>query len=156
MNLIECRRRWTSCSFYFIHSIFKGENPTHVILLHNFNIGLYSDIYRPISFKLSMIEATKLYIVISVRMTIIFIQSHSFMRNQKLGVHLLANLHVDLDEIQHVATTCWFVEAHCTFYFVQLTFRGEKSADRVRWNMCLAWSWVRALVNHFVSNLMWC
>ena len=38
----------------------KGENPTYMILLEqNFNISLYSDIYKPISFKLGvMIETT--------------------------------------------------------------------------------------------------
>ena len=49
------------------------------------NIGLYSDIYKPISFKLGVkIETTKLYILISVWITVIFIQDHSCMRNQKL------------------------------------------------------------------------
>ena len=37
------------------------------------------------------------------------------MRNQKLGVHFLANVAVDLDYIRCVATTCWFVEAHDEF-----------------------------------------
>ena len=37
----------------------------------NFHVGLYSDIYRPISFKLGMmIETTKFYILISVWMTL--------------------------------------------------------------------------------------
>ena len=35
-----------------------------------FNVGLFSDIYGLVSFKVSMIiEATKLYVVISVWMT---------------------------------------------------------------------------------------
>ena len=46
------------------------------------NVGLYSDIYRAISFKLFMrIGNTKLCILISVWMTLIFIQGHSCMRN---------------------------------------------------------------------------
>ena len=49
----------------------------YIILLEkNFNVGLYSDIYRQISFEFSvMIKTTKLYILISVWMTLTFIQS---------------------------------------------------------------------------------
>ena len=50
-----------------------------------FNTGLYSDNYRPISFKLgAMIVTPKLYILISVWVTLTFSQGHSCMRNQKL------------------------------------------------------------------------
>ena len=68
----------------------KGENPTYMILFVwgffmflSLDIDLYSDIYRLVSFKLSMtIETTQLYIFISVWMTFTFIQGHSCMRNQ--------------------------------------------------------------------------
>ena len=30
-------------------------------------------------------------------------------------IHFLANLNIDLDEFQYVATTCWLVEAHAHF-----------------------------------------
>ena len=51
----------------------------------NLNIGLYSDIYRLISFKFGlMIKTTKLYILILVSMTLTFIQGHSGIRNKKL------------------------------------------------------------------------
>ena len=50
----------------------------------NFDIGLYLDIYWPISFKLGiMIETTNLNIFISVWMTLTFIHGHSSIRNQK-------------------------------------------------------------------------
>ena len=51
--------------------MFKGENPAYVILSKNkINIGLYSDIYRPTSFKLGIItEPTKIYILMSVSMS---------------------------------------------------------------------------------------
>ena len=40
----------------------------------NFNIGLYSYIYRSISFRLGvMLETTKLYVLISVWVTLTFI-----------------------------------------------------------------------------------
>ena len=44
-------------------SIFKGENPTYVIWgkktqQPTFNAGLYSDIYRSISFKLCLMKGT--------------------------------------------------------------------------------------------------
>ena len=62
--------------------LFKGENSTSVILLkQTFKIGLYSDMYRPISFKLGMIKTTMLYILISDWMTLTFIQGRSCMRN---------------------------------------------------------------------------
>ena len=48
-----------------------------------FDVGLYSDIYRVISFKLGVVmETTKLCILILVSMTSAFIQDHSCMRNQ--------------------------------------------------------------------------
>ena len=59
-----------------------------------------------------MIETTKLYILISVWMILIFIERHSCMRNWKLQCPFLTNLIIVLDEIQYVATTCWIVEAH--------------------------------------------
>ena len=79
--------------------------------LKKINIGLYSDIYRPISVKLGIvIETTKLHIVISVWMTLIFIQGYSCMRNKKLLCLF------DFNEIQYVATTCCFVEARTNFF----------------------------------------
>ena len=34
---------WTSYSFYLVHSVVKGENPTYLILIkNNFNVGLYA------------------------------------------------------------------------------------------------------------------
>ena len=48
-----------------------------------FNTGFYSDSYRSISFKFSeMIEITKLYILRSVWLSIVFIQVRSCMINQ--------------------------------------------------------------------------
>ena len=51
---------------FLVHSVFKGEDSTYMISLKKkLNIGLYSDIYRLISCKLSMmIETTKLFILI--------------------------------------------------------------------------------------------
>ena len=61
----------TSCSFDVVHLIFKGGNLSYMISIKaSFYIGLYSDIYRPISFKHGMmIETTKFFILISVRLT---------------------------------------------------------------------------------------
>ena len=77
-----------SCLFNF-----KGDNPTYLILLKkNFNVGLYSDIWKPNYFKFDVIiETTKLYILLSVWMTLTFIQGHSCIRNEKLDVCFLAN-----------------------------------------------------------------
>ena len=62
-----------------------------------------------------MIGTAKLYILMSNWMTMIFIQGHIFMRNQKLY----------LDGIQYVATNCWFVEAHA-----KVTFHKYCSRER--------------------------
>ena len=37
-----------------------------------------------------------------------------FVRNQKLG-HFLGNFTVDLEEIQYITATRWFVEVHAKF-----------------------------------------
>ena len=63
--------------FFFIQSISKGKNPTYVISWKknppNFNIGLYLDIYRTLSFKLGlMTKTTKFYILISAWMTLTY------------------------------------------------------------------------------------
>ena len=49
-------------------------------------VGLYSDIYRPISFEHGMMETTKLYFSISVWMTLTFIQSHSCIEIKTLSI----------------------------------------------------------------------
>ena len=72
------------------HLIYKGENLIRVILLlkkkPNFDVGFCSDIYTPNSFKhCVMIEITMLYILMSVWITLTFIQAHSCMRNQTLS-----------------------------------------------------------------------
>ena len=68
-------------AFDLFYLIFKGENLTYAISLEKliaFIMGLYSNMYRPISLKLGvMIETTKFYILISVWMTVTVIQGHS-------------------------------------------------------------------------------
>ena len=64
----------------------------------NFNVSLYLDVYRLISFRLGMkMGNTKLYIFISVWMTLTFIQCHSCMRNKKLRCPFSQNFLMDLD-----------------------------------------------------------
>ena len=53
------------------------------------------------------------YILIAVWMTSTFIQSYSFIRNQKTSVSIF--MAIDLIEIQYVSTAFWFVEAHANF-----------------------------------------
>ena len=66
------------------------------------NIGLYSDIYRPISW-----EITKIYILISVLMTLISFKAAVVKILKNFGIHFLRNLAVDVDEIQCASTTWW-------------------------------------------------
>ena len=53
-----------------------------------------------------MIGAIKLYLLISVWMTLTFIQGHSCMKIENFSDHFLRNFTVDLDKIQYVATIC--------------------------------------------------
>ena len=72
-----------------------------------------------------IIVTTKFNILISVWMALTIIQGHSCIRKKSFGVHFLANPYIDLDEIQYVVTTSWFVEDHAA----QVIFKGENSAD---------------------------
>ena len=132
---------WSSYSFYFVYSVFKGENPTYVILFKknnknkqtkNCNIGLYSDNYSPISLKLGMmIDHWGLHFDIGLD-DLYLLQGHRGMRKKNepnLGVHFLAE--IDLDEIQYVGTTWWFVEAHVKF----ILLKGDSLAAVILWNI---------------------
>ena len=92
----------------------------------NVNLGLCSDIYRPIFFKLgTIIETTKFYILISVWMTLTFIQGHSCMRNQKL-LCPFSWKHCRWFGLDSVfATNCWFVKAHAKFVCTSNIFGRE-------------------------------
>ena len=63
-----------------------------------------------------MVEINKLYILMSVWMTLTFIQGHICMRNQNLWCPFSGRFSIDLDEIQCVPTTCLYVEAHANFF----------------------------------------
>ena len=59
--------------------MFKGENSAEVIFWKKtmFNIIMCQDTFEPICFKLGMmLNTTKLYILIPVWMTLMFIQGH--------------------------------------------------------------------------------
>ena len=58
-----------------------------------------------------MIKTSKVYILISVG----HLDLPSMSELENYHVHFLANLGISLDEIQGVATVCWFVEAHAKF-----------------------------------------
>ena len=140
---------WTSYSFSVIHSIFKGENPTYVISLKNsFNIGLFTDIYRPISFNLVWWFWYQFgWLWPSFKVTVVW-EIKSF------NVYYLANLSFNLDEI-HNQMVCW---SPCWIYFAQVLLKGDNSANKDSWNLelPLTWSCVRTLVNWFVLNFVWC
>ena len=111
----------------------------------NFDIGLHSDIYRPISFKLGMmIETTKLYILISVYMTLTLIKGHICVGNQKLCCPFLADVVSIWMKFSMFATTCWFVQAHAKF-ILNVIFKGENSAGMLLWKICLTSSCIWTL-----------
>ena len=89
---------------HFILSSQYSEARTLLVLFHqekNFDVGLHSDIYRLISFNFGIIVVTtELYILIPVWMTLSFLQSHSYMRNQKLLQSFFSQLSpINADEI---------------------------------------------------------
>ena len=66
-----------------------------ILVEKRFSIALYSASYRPISFNLvlgMMKETTKLNILMSVWLTLTFIEGLSRVGNQNFGVHILMNL----------------------------------------------------------------
>ena len=144
-NLVYCWDLsvwWTSYSFDLIHSIIKGENPTCVISYEKtFDNGLYSDIYRLVSFKHGlMVKITKFCILISLWMTLTLIQGHSCMRTQTLWCPFSRKIRY------------WFGwnSLCCHNLFAQVIFKGKNSAEVILWNIHKIWFFVRTLVNRFV------
>ena len=76
-----------------------------------------------------MIETTKL-ILISAGVTLTFIQGQSLIRNQKLLFVFPQIWVLILNQIQVIAITFWFVEAHAKFILHKFCSR-ENSADRI-------------------------
>ena len=71
----------------------KGESRAFVISLNTIYIDLYSDIYRPISFKLGLIiEITKLYIFTSVWMTLTFISRSQWCKKSNTLVSIFSQI----------------------------------------------------------------
>ena len=70
-------------------------------------------IYKPISFELGMtIETTNLNIFY-INLVDLHLHSKSQLYDKsKTSLSIFLEISVDLDEIQSVATTCWFVESH--------------------------------------------
>ena len=80
----------SSCPF-----VVHGREPYlyYFVWKQNLNVGLFSDIWRPIYFKLGMmIRTTKLYMLIPVWITLTFIQGHSCIRNSKTSVSLFSQI----------------------------------------------------------------
>ena len=114
-------RRCDEPHTHFISSIQYSRERTLLVwfFFKKINIALCSDIYRPIS---------KLYISYqfglpwpSFKVTVVW-------DIKNIYFHFLANLRIDLDEIQYVATTCSFVEAQVRFFF--FFFFAQYSRER--------------------------
>ena len=97
------------------------------------------------SFKLRMmIKTTKLNILISVWMTLTFIQGHNCVRNKKLWCpcpHKFLYQSGWNSVCCHNLLVCW---SSCSSYFAQVIFQGDNSADVILWNMCLTLSCAKA------------
>ena len=129
---------WEQVTFYCVHSVCKGESPFQK-QSPGFTLGLYFDIYRPISFKLDMmIETTKLYILISVWMTF----KDAFVCEIKnSSVHF-----------KYVATACWFVEAYAKFICIRNWYSRERTVDVILWNIPLTSPCVVTLANRLFQT----
>ena len=91
---------WTWHSFYLFHSIVMGENPTCMISLEKLQCLACIQTFG------MMRKTTTPYILISVWITLTFIQGHSRIRNQKFGVHFLTKFGINSDSIRYVAKAC--------------------------------------------------
>ena len=119
---------WTLHSYYLVYSYSRESylcDSEKKIM-----VGLYSNIYKPIYFKLGMLtETTKSYILISVWITLTFIQVHSFMWKQKLLCPLSQKSRRGFgwnSVCCHNLLVCWSL---CWIYFAQAVFKEEMSAD---------------------------
>ena len=92
-----------------------------------------------------MIETTELNILLPVWMTLTFMVTAVWEINN-FGVQFLTNLDINLDEIQYVATACWFVEAHAKFIL-------HKYYSRER--TLLTWFYERYVSHGHVSGQLW-
>ena len=82
-----------------------------IISVLSLNIGLCSDIYIQISFKLGMmIEITKLYILIWVGWPWPSLNVTVAWAIKNFGVYFVTNVGIDFHEIQYATVTCWLVE----------------------------------------------
>ena len=117
-----------------VETSWSEEFPPHFILFHQwstenhtkgnslktiFNVGLYLDIYVPISFKFDVITETT---TLRFETSIDDIDLLNVIRNQKRLCPLSRS---DLDEIQYVTTTCCFIDPHAKFSSHYQYWRGR-------------------------------
>ena len=65
-----------------------------------------------------MMKTNELYILIQIWITLTFVQFQGLSCVRNIQIKNLVSiflLSVNLDEIQYVAATCWFVEDHAKF-----------------------------------------
>ena len=85
-------------------------------------------------FKLGMmIKTTKLYILISVWITLTFIHGHSCIRNQKLWCPFSWKFQSQFGVSSAFCHSLWLCWSSGKIYFVQVIF-WEKSANMILWN----------------------
>ena len=125
-----CNESHTHFSWFFWYS---RERTLHKrSRSKNVCIGFYSNIWRLISFKLyMMIETIELCILISVWMTLTFIQDHSCMRNKKCWCPFSRKFvcPFGLNSVCcHNLLVYW---SSCLIGFAKVLFKGENSAGMI-------------------------
>ena len=127
-----------------VWSIFKGENTAEMIWWKEVNVGLYSDMYRLISFKFGMmIDTTKLYRLIPLWMTSTVTESHIYMRMQKLlhsfSQKFLCSFGWNLEcynDLLVCSRSCFFCCCCFVLFFAWLIFKGENCTMLVLKRIC--------------------
>ena len=141
---------WTSCSFYLGPlNIQRREPYLRDFFEKNFDVDLYSDIHRSVSFKLGVMKVTtKLYIWYqfgwhwpSFKVTVVW-------EIKNIGVHLLRN---SLCCQKSVGVLKLLLNLFCTS-----NIHGRELCWHFVFNVCLTLCCVRTLVKWFVSNLVRC
>ena len=93
-NMMWCWSNWSWTYWYHIWVRFNKTREIAVILLtalQTFNVGMHSNVYEWIWFRLGMmIDTVQLYIMILVLLTLTLIQSHRSARKQK-PIHQLSH-----------------------------------------------------------------
>ena len=130
----------------------QWREPYKISFFKKSKVGLYSDTYRPNSFKLDLIiEITILYILIQFRWPWLSFKVAGVWEFKTVGVSYSQKFPSWCGWNSVCCHTCWFVEAHVKFICTSNLKGDTYWPDFIEHTFSI---WI--LVNRFVSNLTWC